>query len=122
MSKNADQESDSPVSRHSLDESKDNVNLVEPTSGQGSFELQNDFVDTELDNTIFIRQQNREGGIDIHETTHKTLPPLSSSFRPLSDNITHEVSESSLQRTADLVHQPSHWRAEPLRAVGSKRV
>jgi len=108
MSKDADLESDSPVSRRDLDESKDDIKLADPTSGHCSFELQNYRVDPDLDNTVFVRQQNREGG--EHEQLHKFSPPSCSSHQLLSDNhIQETVSESSLLKAADLVRQPSRW-------------
>jgi len=45
MSKDADLESDSSESRHDLNESKDETNLIDPASGQCSFVLQNDRVE-----------------------------------------------------------------------------
>jgi len=60
MSKDNDLESDSPVSRHDLDYSESDADLVEPTSGHCSFEVQNDNID--LDNIVFIRKQTRDGG------------------------------------------------------------
>jgi len=50
MSKDGDLESDSPVSWCNLNETKDDINLDDPVSGQYSYELTNDKVEG-LDNT-----------------------------------------------------------------------
>jgi len=107
-------------SRHDLNESKDETNLIDIASGHCSFEQQNDRVDPDLDNTVLIRQQNKEGGMETHDMLQKTSPPSHFSRQPFSDNAIQEVSESSLIRAADLVRQPSCWGAD--RASHSSRI
>jgi len=46
MAKEADLESDSPVSRYNLDEPKDDSNLDDPIYEQCSYELTNDKVES----------------------------------------------------------------------------
>jgi len=74
MSKDADVESDSPVSRHDLNETKDDINLDEPLSGPSSYEIINDKQECSEDIVLF-RSKHRDGGIEIHTTLHETLPP-----------------------------------------------
>jgi len=74
MSKDADVESDSPISRHDLNETKDDNNLDEPLRGHSSYEIINDKQEYS-ENIVSFRSKNREGGVEIHTTLHETFPP-----------------------------------------------
>jgi len=74
MSKDADVENDSPVSRHNLNEIKDDINLDEPLSGHSSYEIINDRPEHSEDIVLF-RSKHREGGVQIHTTLHEAFPP-----------------------------------------------
>jgi len=74
MSKDADVEGDSPISRHDLNDFKDDINLDEPFSGHSSYEIINDKSEHNED-IVWFRSKNGEGRVKIHTTLHKTFSP-----------------------------------------------
>jgi len=76
MSKDADVESDSPVSKHDLNDVEDDNNIDEPFSGHSSYEIINDkIVGLPNEDVVSFRSKKGEGRVEIHTTPHETFPP-----------------------------------------------
>jgi len=117
MSKDADVESDSPISRHNSNDVKDDINIDEPFSGHSSYETINDKPEHH-EEIVSFRSKSGEGRVKIHTTLHETfLPPVHSDTFSFDPSV-YETSSLSTSRTADLVRQPSRWGAKLPRAIG----
>jgi len=65
MSKNADVESDSPISGHDLNDVKDDIYVDEPLSGYSFYEIINDKSEHN-EEIVSFRSKNGEGRVEIH--------------------------------------------------------
>jgi len=101
MSKDSDVESDSPVSKHDLNDVEDEYNIIVPN-----------------EHVVSFRSKKGEGGVEIHTTLHETFPPPVHSDVLSYDPPVYETSSLSTSKTVDLVCQPSRWGAELPTAIG----
>jgi len=109
--------SDSPNSKHDLNDVKEDNNINEPFSGHSSYEINNDRSEHNED-VVSFRSKNGEGRVEIHTTLHKTFPPPAHSDILSFDLPIYETPSLSTSRTVDLVRQPSRWGAALPKAIG----
>jgi len=117
MSKEADVESDSPISRHDLSDVTDDINIDEPFCGPSFYEIINDKPEHNKE-IVSFRSKNWEGRVEMHTTPHETFPSPVHSDTLSFDRPVYETPSLSTSRMADLVRQPSRWEAELPRAIG----
>jgi len=74
MSKVADVEIDSPISRHDLNDVKDDNNIDDPLSGHSSYEIINDKSEHNQE-VVSFKSNNGGSRVEIHITLHENFPP-----------------------------------------------